>query len=1023
MAASPALPGARRLVQMLKIQPGEGRLAALVIGVMALTAAGSSLGGTGIEALFFARFGVENLPYLYMVLGTVSFLTSLVITAGLGRVRRERLYTFLPLGMAAVLVLAWALLALEWRGLYPALWLGKEVLNSLIGLVVWGVAGAVCDTRQAKRLFPLFGAGRILGQVIGGLATGGLVARLGTESLLLVWAGAMVLTFWLSQRLLGGRAMRSPATARRVRRAQPGLIAEVQRGYQFVRQSPLMQWTSVAAVLFSVLYFSIALPFSKATTAQYPDEAALAGFLGLFNGVSTAVAFLTSLLAANRLYARFGILRCLLALPVIYLIGFGLLTVWAAFPLIVAFRLAQMVWLMGIADAAYQALFNAVPAERRDQVRAFIGGVPEQAGTFLAGALLVVGEQALPSQWLYVIGLLAAAATTAVIWRAGRAYASALAAVLRAGQPQVFATPDEAPFSGVPRDATAARVALDALTHPEAGTRRIAAEVVGGLPGPQAAAALVRTLGDEAAEVRVTALRALARAGAADAMLEVAARLHDPEPEVRGAAIDALRRLAPYPGGLVALLQPRLDDAAPMVRAAAAAAILRVGPHPRARDLLRSMAMLGELEARVAALTALGAWGDVAAADLLATEAADLGAPPAIRRAAVRALAGCGATAIDPLAGFLGDPDRGLREAAAAALGQLGAPASGAVLAALADPAREIGALAALERLPAPGPAEVLRRYAQTRLASALRYHGYRLAVQPAADDRLRLLADSLQERAQAHGLCALRALRLLGDPEAYTAAIDNLDSREPAQRAYVLEMLETVREAPRLRPLLPVWDPTAAAQAGSTAPLAEVAGALLADADPWLRACAVLAIAHLAEAERALLAQRALGDPADFVRATAAALLSPGEPMNTLSLMARVLFLRRVPLFADLAPAELQQVAVIAAEEVFAEGDLLAVQGELGEAMFIIVSGEVAVRVAADGRPETEVARRVSGEVVGEMSIISGEPRMASLLAIGDVRTLCLDRKSFEAVLRERPEVCLAVMRQLCARLREGTR
>ena len=42
-----------------------------------------------------------------------------------------------------------------------------------------------------------------------------------------------------------------------------------------------------------------------------------------------------------------------------------------------------MLWPSGIADPAYQAIFSIVPQERRDQVRAFVEGVPQQAGTFL----------------------------------------------------------------------------------------------------------------------------------------------------------------------------------------------------------------------------------------------------------------------------------------------------------------------------------------------------------------------------------------------------------------------------------------------------------------------------------------------------------------------------------------------------------------------------------------------------------------------------------------------------------------
>ncbi|MBL8056210.1 MAG: hypothetical protein JNK29_05900, partial [Anaerolineales bacterium] len=437
-----------RFADLLKIRPGEGRLAVLVIGVMALTAAGYSLGNAGIEALFFARFGVQYLPAMVMALAVLNAITSLGLTALLGRLPRGLVYLGLPLLMAGLIALARLLLTFEAGGLYPALWLGKEVLNALIGMLVWGLAGAVCDTRQAKRLFPLFGAGRILGAVLGGLGTGPLVNWLGTENLLWFWAGAMLAAFGLAQAVL---RLNAPAVllrrSRRRTRRPASLLVEMQRGYQFVRGSALMRWIAAAAVLFSILYFSIAVPFSRAATGQYGDEQSLAGFLGLFNGLSTAAAFLASLFLANRLYARFGLMTMLLAFPVLYLAGFGVLAVWPAFASVVAFRFTQMVWLSGLADPAYQALFNAVPAERRDQVRAFIGGVPEQTGTFLAGFILLVGERAFPPQQLYLLGLITAAVTTLVLWRAGRAYGHALLDALRAGQP-VLVFEDEKTFGG-----------------------------------------------------------------------------------------------------------------------------------------------------------------------------------------------------------------------------------------------------------------------------------------------------------------------------------------------------------------------------------------------------------------------------------------------------------------------------------------------------------------------------------------------------------------------------------------------
>ena len=205
-----------------------------------------------------------------------------------------------------------------------------------------------------------------------------------------------------------------------------------------------MRWISLASILFSILYFSISLPFSRAATGQYVNEENLAAFLGLFNGFSTAAAFLASLFFANRLFARFGIMLCLLVFPVIYLIGFASLALIPIFAIIVSFRFVQMLWLSGIADPAYQAMFNVVPYERRDQVRTFIDGVPGQAGVFLAGAILIIGEQTLTPGQIYVVGLLAAALCTFAIYRAQRGYSEALVEALQAGNPHLFYSEEEA---------------------------------------------------------------------------------------------------------------------------------------------------------------------------------------------------------------------------------------------------------------------------------------------------------------------------------------------------------------------------------------------------------------------------------------------------------------------------------------------------------------------------------------------------------------------------------------------------
>ncbi len=1007
------------LADALKIKPGEGRTAALLTGLMLFTSAGGSIGGNGIEALFYSRFGVQYLPYMYIALGVVTLLTSLGLTALLSRVPRQGLYVVLPLALAALLIAARALVAFNLNWFYPVLWLGMNVMGTLQGLLTWGLAGSACDTRQAKRLFPLFSAGGILGAVIGGLGTRPLVNLFHVENLLLVWAAALVLAFFAGRALAGSSRLSRP----RARRGKPArLVDDIQQGYRFVQRSPLLRWMSAAVVLFAVLYFSITFPFTKAAAAQFPDADSLAGFLGLFQGLSTGAAFLASLFIANRLFARFGIMTMMLAFPIIYFVGFATVAFLPVFAALVVFRFAQMAWLQGIAGTAYQTLLNVVPPERRDQTRTFIDGVPGQAGIVIAGLILVIGEQAFKPGQLYFLGLGAAILATVVVWQAGRAYGRALVDALRAGQPQLFFGEEE-PFGGFRRDASAVGAAVAGIASPDPAVRRVSAEILGNLSAPQATEALVEALGDADSQVRAASLRGLARAQASPALLDVAARLRDPEPEVRAQAVEAVRRLAAYPRGVISHLEPLLDDPDSAVRTRAAVIVLKAGAHPEAREMLRSLAVMGEPRERALALTALGEWGDAEAFELVAVEMEVHGAPAVTLRAAASALARFdGGRAIPVLIGALGHDDTSVREAVALALGQFGEAALAPVVAALSDPDRQSGALTALGHLPALRAASAIRDYALEGSQKALHYHGHARQIDSAGDERAQLLADSLGDKARRQALYCLRAVGLLGDRVAVTVAIENLRSHDAAQRANALETFDALGEAKIVRPLMQIWESPVETtrRVVSTDDLLHI----MSDSDSWLRACAALA-ARESDDPQVQTALKALTqtDPDAVVRETAALSAQKGSPMDTLatlSLMERILFLRRVPLFADLSPADLKQVAAIASELAYPDGEGIARQGDPGDEMYVIVSGEVRVLSAPGDGKEVEVARRRTGDIVGEMAIISREPRMASLVAAGDVRALVIDQKQFEGLLRERPETCLAVMRVLCARLKE---
>jgi CRP-like cAMP-binding protein len=122
-------------------------------------------------------------------------------------------------------------------------------------------------------------------------------------------------------------------------------------------------------------------------------------------------------------------------------------------------------------------------------------------------------------------------------------------------------------------------------------------------------------------------------------------------------------------------------------------------------------------------------------------------------------------------------------------------------------------------------------------------------------------------------------------------------------------------------------------------------------------------------------------------------------------------------PLFHSLDAAGLAAVAGAVVEVEFPAERTIAREGEIGTGLFIVAEG--GVRVVRDGHV---IARIAPGEFFGELSVLDGAPRNATVVT--DVPTTCLALATWDAerVLREQPGVALAVLRVLAGRLRDAT-
>jgi CRP/FNR family transcriptional regulator, cyclic AMP receptor protein len=126
---------------------------------------------------------------------------------------------------------------------------------------------------------------------------------------------------------------------------------------------------------------------------------------------------------------------------------------------------------------------------------------------------------------------------------------------------------------------------------------------------------------------------------------------------------------------------------------------------------------------------------------------------------------------------------------------------------------------------------------------------------------------------------------------------------------------------------------------------------------------------------------------------------------------------LRTVPLFTGLTDATIDAIAALAYETEIGTGDHLARQGDPGDAFMVILDGSA--RVDQDGR---EIRRMGRGDFLGEISLIDGSPRTATITALEPIRALTIDREGFDKLMTDFPVVRLGLLNALTQRERDHT-
>lgn len=137
------------------------------------------------------------------------------------------------------------------------------------------------------------------------------------------------------------------------------------------------------------------------------------------------------------------------------------------------------------------------------------------------------------------------------------------------------------------------------------------------------------------------------------------------------------------------------------------------------------------------------------------------------------------------------------------------------------------------------------------------------------------------------------------------------------------------------------------------------------------------------------------------------------------LSIMEKILFLKTASVFQGMNSEQLKLISGITTEEDINRGEELFRQGDLGDKMYIIISGNIEV-LEQSGETEQRIAVKVKTELLGEFAVLDDETRSLGARAIDHVKVLSVEKEELKELIREYPELAFEIFKVLIKTNRE---
>jgi ATP/ADP translocase len=157
----------------------------LLFGYLFCVVSASTIGRTAADTLFLSRFDASKLSLMYLPQAAILLAVGIIFQKVCTRLRTDQLVLGVILLVSLLALGSRLLVGFGFQWVFPAIYVGYDVLNFLMIVCFWQFATAIMDQRKAKRMIGLVGSGGIVGGIVSGFGLKLLVQPLGTENLIL----------------------------------------------------------------------------------------------------------------------------------------------------------------------------------------------------------------------------------------------------------------------------------------------------------------------------------------------------------------------------------------------------------------------------------------------------------------------------------------------------------------------------------------------------------------------------------------------------------------------------------------------------------------------------------------------------------------------------------------------------------------------------------------------------------------------------------------------------------------------